>query len=120
MSPVMTTIESVLGQLALAFFSPLWVFAQMLERKEERASKPGKRTPTKSNIRRPIMFRAELLELFKVTAPTIWIWQVKHNFPRAIVVAGRSAWYVDEVEQWIASRPRRTSKHDKPEEAKSE
>ena len=58
---------------------------------EKKGAKPDKRaaTKSKSNIRRPIVFRPELLELFKVSAPTIWIWQVKHNFPRPIVVAGR-------------------------------
>jgi predicted DNA-binding transcriptional regulator AlpA len=112
MATAVLTLESILGQLFLAFFAPLWVLAQALEPKEKSASsRPAKRAASK-NIRRPIMFRPELLELFKCSAPTIWLWQVKHNFPRPIVVAGRSAWFVDEVEQWISTRPRRRIKGD--------
>jgi predicted DNA-binding transcriptional regulator AlpA len=61
-----------------------------------------------------IMFRAELLDLFKVTAPTIWNWMERRGFPRPKIIGGRDAWYRSEVQQWIDAQPRRKIKGDDP------
>jgi predicted DNA-binding transcriptional regulator AlpA len=31
----------------------------------------------------------------------------KNEFPRPFFVGGRLAWFMDEIEQWLESRPRR-------------
>jgi predicted DNA-binding transcriptional regulator AlpA len=113
---VMTT--GILGQLLLAFFAPLlpaplWVLAEMAQPEKEKRAKPGKRAARSPN--RKLIFRKELCEMLHVSAPTVWVWTVRHNFPKPIVVVGRSAWYADEVEAWVASRPRRKSKYDTPQ-----
>ena len=109
---VMTT--GILGQLFLAFFAPLWALAEMVEPKDKRANRPAKRA-TRSP-RGELIFRKELCEMLHVSAPTIWVWQVKHGFPKPIVCVGKSAWVLKEVLSWLDSRPRRKSKYDPPNE----
>jgi predicted DNA-binding transcriptional regulator AlpA len=59
-----------------------------------------------------LLFRKELCAFFQISAPTLWHWQLKYNFPRPLLVAGKNAWLAREVDQWIASRPRRRLKGD--------
>jgi predicted DNA-binding transcriptional regulator AlpA len=106
------TIEGFLAQLFLSFFSPLWLFAQILEPKAKCASRPTKRAARSTG--RKLLFRPELLEMFHVSSPTIWLWMQRRGFPRPIVVVGRDAWFADEVQAWIESRPRRRIKGDPP------
>jgi predicted DNA-binding transcriptional regulator AlpA len=105
-----TTIFEVLVNCFLQLVPMCWANLSVpLETKS--AKPPPKFRATKSKMRRPIMFRDELLETLKVTSPTVWLWMVRYGFPKPIVCGGsRSAWYVDEVEQWLASRPRRKIK----------
>ena len=116
-----TTMFEVFLNCFLGFLHvvPMWRWLNHLSipHPEKKGAKPGKRAATKSKIKRPIMFRPELLELFEVSAPTIWLWQIKLGFPKSIVVGGRSAWYADEVDAWIAARPRRRLKGDPPLDA---
>jgi predicted DNA-binding transcriptional regulator AlpA len=71
----------------------------------------GKKMPSRQLLRL-LYFKRDLCELFKVTPVTIWSWQRRAGFPRAIEVCGKSAWFVEEVHAWIAKRPRRRLKGD--------
>ena len=70
----------------------------------------GKKIPSSKQLL--LYFKPDLCRIFKVTPPTLWAWQLKQGFPRAIEVCGKSAWYADEVHQWVRRRPRRKLKCD--------
>jgi predicted DNA-binding transcriptional regulator AlpA len=59
-----------------------------------------------------LLFRKELCDFFQISAVTLWTWQQRYGFPRAIIVCGKSAWIQNEVDDWIAKRPRRKLKCD--------
>jgi predicted DNA-binding transcriptional regulator AlpA len=111
---VMTTMTmfEFLVNCFLGFLAPMGWAHLSIPHLEKKGAKPSK--PAARSARRKLLFRPELLEMFGVTAPTIWLWQIKLGFPHAIIVGGRSAWYADEVDAWIAARPRRRLKGDPP------
>jgi predicted DNA-binding transcriptional regulator AlpA len=64
--------------------------------------------------RRPLIFKAQLLEMLGDISPsTLWSWMAEGTFPAPLELGksgGRGSacgWVADEVDQWIASRPRR-------------
>jgi prophage regulatory protein len=53
----------------------------------------------------------DLAKMFKVNASTIWRWLAAGYLPEPIKLAENStAWYAEEINEWIASRPRLTTK----------
>jgi prophage regulatory protein len=53
----------------------------------------------------------DLTQLFKVNASTIWRWLAAGKMPAPLkIAANTTAWRVDEINEWIASRPRVTTK----------
>ena len=61
---------------------------------------------------RQLVHRAELLAVLGVSYVTLWTWVRQGKFPAPIETGdshqrARLAWYRDEVETWLAERPRR-------------
>jgi prophage regulatory protein len=54
-----------------------------------------------------LIFKGELLDRIGVAFPTIWRWMQDGKFPAGVQVGGRTAWYENEINEWLASRPRR-------------
>lgn len=53
----------------------------------------------------------DLTRLFKVNASTIWRWLAAGELPAPLkIAANTTAWRADEINEWIASRPRITTK----------
>ncbi len=59
-----------------------------------------------------LLSKVEVLALANCTYPTLWDWMCKGKFPRSRIVAGRSMWRSDEVDQWLADLPLRPLKSD--------
>jgi predicted DNA-binding transcriptional regulator AlpA len=56
---------------------------------------------------RKFLFKSEVVERTGQSFGTIWL-QMRQEppaFPLAVAVGGRTAWYEDEVDKWINSRP---------------
>jgi predicted DNA-binding transcriptional regulator AlpA len=64
--------------------------------------------PQASGAERRLMKKAEVLELTGVCYATLWNWMraERDAFPRGIVIGHKTQWWADEVETWIAARPR--------------
>jgi predicted DNA-binding transcriptional regulator AlpA len=63
---------------------------------------------------RPLVFKVQLLEMLGGISPsTLWEWMKAGSFPCPIELGpsgGRGsacAWYLDEIDDWLATRPRR-------------
>jgi predicted DNA-binding transcriptional regulator AlpA len=54
------------------------------------------------------IFKAEVIKLVGFTHPTLWRWMREDPpaFPMSFDIGGKTAWRQDEVEAWLASRPR--------------
>lgn len=53
----------------------------------------------------------DLTSLFKVNASTIWRWLANGEIPAPLKLsANTTAWRVDEINEWIATRPRLETK----------
>ena len=63
-----------------------------------------------------LLSKAEVLAIANCTYPTLWDWMCKGKFPRSRIVAGRSMWRSDEVDQWLAGLPVRPLKGDTAEQ----
>jgi prophage regulatory protein len=61
-----------------------------------------------------LMNKAEVLEKIGVSFPTLWWWMREGRFPMPIRLGdgprSRVAWHLNEVEAWIADRPRQEYK----------
>ena len=57
-----------------------------------------------------LLSRQEIIALTGISYPTIWAMTRRGNFPRAIVVGGKSKWRATEISEWLNSRPRRELK----------
>ena len=72
---------------------------------------------------RRLLTRAELCELLGVSYVAIWTWVRDGRFPAGISITdgikgkGTVRWDADEVEAWIAARPRRIPKGSKARSA---
>jgi predicted DNA-binding transcriptional regulator AlpA len=64
------------------------------------------RPPPPAEVRR-FIYKAELLERIGTSYPTLWGWMRRGLFPLCVDLAGRTAWYEDEIVQWVNERPRR-------------
>jgi predicted DNA-binding transcriptional regulator AlpA len=55
-----------------------------------------------------LMFKDEVVKLVGSTYVTLWRWMREDppKFPLSFDVGGKTAWREDEVNAWIASRPR--------------
>jgi predicted DNA-binding transcriptional regulator AlpA len=63
---------------------------------------------------RRFIYKAEVLRRVGLTFPTVWKLMMRGEFPRSRVVADgqRVAWFEDEVDAWMESRPTRRLKGD--------
>jgi predicted DNA-binding transcriptional regulator AlpA len=52
------------------------------------------------------IFKAEVLRRVGYTYPSIWRWMREGTFPLSFDVGSKTAWREDEVEAWLANRPR--------------
>jgi prophage regulatory protein len=71
---------------------------------------------------RKLISKRELLELIPLSYVTIWSMMRRGDFPKSIKITNgptaKSAWYLDEVSAWQASRARTELKPvDAPEDA---
>ena len=55
---------------------------------------------------RELISKPELLAIVPLSYPAIWKLAREDMFPRGIYIGQRALWYLDEVEQWLADRPR--------------
>ncbi len=67
---------------------------------------------TKPHLADRLLSKVEVLAIANCTYPTLWDWMCKGRFPRSRIVAGRSMWRSDEVDQWLADLPLRPLKGD--------
>jgi len=65
------------------------------------------------NSERRLIGKAEVVGRVGVSYQTIWKLMIEGRFPRSIALAEKSFWYEDEIDQFIASLPRRVLKNDK-------
>jgi predicted DNA-binding transcriptional regulator AlpA len=53
----------------------------------------------------------DMTALFKVNASTIWRWLANGEIPAPLkIAANTTAWRAEEINEWIASRPRLETK----------
>jgi prophage regulatory protein len=53
----------------------------------------------------------DLTQIFKVNASTIWRWLAAGEMPEPLkIAANTTAWRAEEINEWIASRPRLVTK----------
>jgi predicted DNA-binding transcriptional regulator AlpA len=80
-----------------------------------RKSKASTLTPAQPvTAGRTLLFKPQVLSLFDdIAASTLWSWMDTSGFPRPIVLGPEGkrtatvAWFADEIDDWIAKRPRR-------------
>lgn len=53
-----------------------------------------------------LMFKAEVVRLIGHSYPTIWKWMRNGQFPLSFDVGSKTAWRKNEIDAWIADRPR--------------
>jgi predicted DNA-binding transcriptional regulator AlpA len=59
-----------------------------------------------------LLDKHDILEITRVSYPTIWARMRDGSFPRSRVLGGKSMWRSDEVEAWLAALPVRRLKGD--------
>jgi predicted DNA-binding transcriptional regulator AlpA len=59
-----------------------------------------------------LLDKAEVLEITRVSFPTIWKWMRAGTFPRARIVGGKSMWLSSEIDAWLAALEVRPLKGD--------
>jgi prophage regulatory protein len=59
-----------------------------------------------------LLSKVEVCDRTGISFPTIWKWMRSGNFPRARALGGSTVWIAAEVEQWMASLPKRPLKGD--------
>jgi predicted DNA-binding transcriptional regulator AlpA len=52
------------------------------------------------------IFKPEVLKLTGYTFPTIWRWMRDGQFPMSFDIGTKTAWSEDEINDWLANRPR--------------
>jgi predicted DNA-binding transcriptional regulator AlpA len=62
---------------------------------------------------RRLIDKAEVIARLGISYPTIWKLMNEGCFPRSVALAEKSLWYEDEIDEFIASLPRRVLKTDK-------
>ena len=67
----------------------------------------------KSKRGRRLIGKAEVIARLGISYPTIWKLMNEGCFPRSVALAEKSLWYEDEIDEFIASLPRRVLKTDK-------
>jgi len=55
-----------------------------------------------------------MLALVRLSYPWVWELMNGNQFPRAVVVGGRNAWWRSELYEFVGSLPRRRLKDDPP------
>jgi predicted DNA-binding transcriptional regulator AlpA len=56
---------------------------------------------------RPVMiFKPEVIKRVGFTFPTLWKWMRDGKFPLSFDIGSKTAWREDEIDAWLASRPR--------------
>lgn len=61
-----------------------------------------------STPHRPLISKPEMLDMVCMSYVTIWKLIKAGEFPRAIMIGGRTMWYLDEIQNWLANRPRQS------------
>ena len=68
---------------------------------------------------RKLIYKSKVLEMTGVSYPCIWSWMRLELFPLGRKVGGRTAWFQDEVEEWLENLPKQELKpltgHDREE-----
>jgi predicted DNA-binding transcriptional regulator AlpA len=59
-----------------------------------------------------LLSKAEVLEIVRVSYPTVWAMMRRGQFPRSRIVGGKSMWLTSEVNTWVARLPVRPLKGD--------
>jgi predicted DNA-binding transcriptional regulator AlpA len=54
-----------------------------------------------------LLFKKQLLEVVPLSFPTIWKMMRAGTFPRRLVVGGKTAWHLHEIEAWMKALPQR-------------
>jgi predicted DNA-binding transcriptional regulator AlpA len=71
-----------------------------------------------------LLGKPEILQITGMSAPTIWMWMRRGQFPRCYVVGrgsnSKSVWRSDDVEHWLAGLSLRPLKGDAPSDQKIE
>jgi predicted DNA-binding transcriptional regulator AlpA len=57
-----------------------------------------------------MIFKPEVIQRVGHSFPTIWKWMRAGKFPLSFQIGSKTAWREDEVDQWLASRPRSSFK----------
>ncbi|MEX2454995.1 MAG: AlpA family phage regulatory protein [Rhodospirillaceae bacterium] len=55
---------------------------------------------------RPLISKPEMLDMVCMTYVSVWKLIRAGQFPRAVMIGGRTFWFIDEIEGWLANRPR--------------
>jgi prophage regulatory protein len=63
----------------------------------------SKKTNAKSEPTIRLLDKREVLAIVGVTYPTVWKLMRRGEFPRAVIVGGKSKWRSDEVDAWLAN-----------------
>jgi len=62
-----------------------------------------------------LISKSEVLRRVGLSYPTVWNRMREGTFPRCRISGGKSVWFEDEIEAWMAGLPKRRLKGDPPE-----
>jgi predicted DNA-binding transcriptional regulator AlpA len=101
-------MASKASSLKGATVAPSWGANLAADRDEGGARRAAEAPPLR------LIFKRELLKRIPLSFPTVWKLMRQGRFPRARIIAGKSAWVEHEIDQFLGALPLRPYK-DPPE-----